>query len=105
MPLIDITDANFDAETDKYPIVIFDFWAPWCGPCKSFAPIFEAAAAAHPEILFAKVNTDDEKELAKQFQIMSIPTLVAAKDGEIVKAQVGVMHPPQLDALIKQLKN
>lgn len=104
MPLIELTNANFDQEIDLHALAIFDFWAPWCAPCKAFAPIFEAAAARHPEILFARINTEDEPTLAKQFEVQSIPTLIGAKDGTIVSVKLGAIPPAALEAMIDQLR-
>lgn len=101
---MDLTEENFDQQIEAYDKAILDFWAPWCAPCKAFAPVFERAAEAHPEILFAKINTDEQENLAKQFEIKSIPTLIAAKDGEIVKAKLGSMTPQELDKIIASLK-
>ena len=103
MPLLNLTNSNFDEAVDSHAIVIFDFWAPWCQPCKGFAPVFEAAAAKYPDILFAKVNTDDEPELARQFEVRSIPTIVSAKNGEIVHAKIGTQTPDKLEAMIEEL--
>lgn len=104
MPLIELTNENFDDQVDRYPIMILDFWASWCAPCKAFAPIFEAAALKYPDICFAKVNTDLEPTLAKQFEVRSIPTLLAAKNGEIVKVQVGALTPDKFEKLIQELR-
>jgi thioredoxin len=104
MPLIDLNNTNFDDEIERYPVTIIDFWAPWCQPCKAFAPIFESAAERHPDILFARINCDDEPTLAQQFEVRSIPTLLAAKDGTIVKAQMGGMLPDAFENMIKDLK-
>lgn len=104
MPLIDLTNENFESEIERCPIAILDFWASWCAPCKAFAPIFQAAAEKYPEILFARIDTEAEPLLAKQFEIRSIPTLLAAKDGTIVKVQVGAMPPQKLESWIQELR-
>ncbi len=105
MPLLDLTTENFDDETDKYPLIFLDFWAAWCQPCKAFAPVFEAAAKEHPEILFGKIDCDAQKVLAKQFEVLSIPTMIAVKDGTIVEARVGAVTPPVFAQLIAKVKN
>lgn len=104
MPLMDLNNENFDNEIERYPVTIIDFWAPWCAPCKAFAPIYEAAAAQYPDILFARVNTEDEPTLAKQFEVQSIPTLLTAKDGTIVHCQVGAVMPDKLEKMIQELR-
>jgi len=104
MPLIDLNNENFDTEIERYPVTIIDFWAPWCAPCKAFSPIYEAAAAKYPEILFARVNTEDEPTIAKQFEVQSIPTLLTAKDGTIVHCQVGAVRPDKLEKMIEELR-
>ncbi len=103
MPVKELTHSNFDSETDRPGIVLIDFWAEWCAPCKSFAPVFSAAAEKHPDIFFAKINTEAEPTLAKQFEVQSIPTLLAVKDGEIVAVRIGALPPPKLEALIQEL--
>lgn len=103
MPLLDLTEENFDQEIDRHKYAIIDFWAEWCAPCKGFAPTFAAAAEKHPEILFGKINTDAQENLAKQFEIRSIPTLITAKDGEIVHARPGSLSPEAFAKLIKEL--
>ena len=104
MPLIDLTNENFDDMIDAHKIAILDFWAPWCAPCKGFAPVFEAAALEHPDILFAKVDTESEPVLAKQFEIQSIPTLLGSVDGTIAEVRMGALSPVKLEALIQKLR-
>src|SRR5262245_6029387 len=103
MPLKELTHDNFDVETERSGIILIDFWAEWCAPCKAFAPIFAAAAEKYPDILFATINTETEPTLAKQFEVQSIPTLLAVKDGEIVAVRIGALPPPKLEALIREL--
>jgi thioredoxin 1 len=105
MPIQELTHQNFEAETDRPGIILIDFWASWCAPCKAFAPIYEAAAEKYPEILFAKIDTEAEPILAQQFEIQSIPTLLGVKDGEITAVRIGALLPPQLEALIRELRN
>ena len=86
----DVTSQSFEETITTNDIVIVDFWAPWCGPCRSFAPTYEKVSENHPDIVFAKVNTEEEQELASHFQIRSIPTLMIFKNGEVVDKIVGV---------------
>ncbi len=104
MPLIDLTNENFDTEIERCPLMILDFWAPWCAPCKAFRPVFDAAAERHPDILFARVNTEEEPVLAKQFEILSIPTLLASKDGTVVQVQLGTLTADKFEKLIGKLR-
>jgi thioredoxin len=100
----EVTFENFESIVDSHPIVILDFWAAWCQPCKVFAPIFEALAETYPNIYFGKVNTEVAKELAEAFQIRSIPTIIAFKNGDLVFEQSGILPPDQFEKLIDHLK-
>jgi len=102
MDVKELTNENFDSETERSGLILIDFWAEWCAPCKAFAPVFEAAAQKYPDIFFAKVNTEAEPILAQQFEVRSIPTLLVVKDGEIVAARVGALSPAKLEALIRE---
>jgi thioredoxin 1 len=101
---VELTAASFDKTVDENSIVLIDFWAPWCGPCKNFAPVFEAASARHPDAVFAKVNTDDEQQLSAAFEIRSIPTLAIFRDQICVFAQPGAMPGPMLEGVIQKVK-
>jgi len=96
--------ADFEEIVDGNDIVLLDFWAGWCGPCKIFSPIYEQAAAAYPEVYFGKVDTEAEQELSQAFQVRSIPTLMAFKKSELVFEQSGIIPPPALHALIEKLR-
>jgi thioredoxin 1 len=101
---VELTAASFEQTVNESPILLIDFWAPWCGPCKNFAPVFEAASARHPDAVFAKVNTDDEQELSAMFEIRSIPTLAIFRDQICVFAQPGAMPAPMLEEVIQKVK-
>jgi len=103
MPVKELTNQNFDIETERPGIVLLDFWAAWCAPCRAFAPVFAAAAEKYPDILFAKIDTEAEPILAQQFEVRSIPTLLGVKDGEIAVVRVGALSPSQLDSVIREL--
>ncbi|MHB8915179.1 MAG: thioredoxin [Thiobacillus sp.] len=104
MPAIDLSKDSFESTVLGNNIVIVDFWAPWCGPCRGFAPIYEAAADKYPDIVFAKVNTEVEQELAASFQIRSIPTLMVFRENVILYSEAGSLPAHALDALIEQVK-
>ena len=98
-----LNESNFKQTVDN-GIVLVDFWAPWCGPCRVFGPIFEKASEAHPDVVFGKVNTEDEPRLAGSFGIQAIPTLMAFRDGILVFEQAGALPATALQKLIEQIK-
>ena len=102
--IIEATKENFSQVIENNDFVLVDFWAPWCGPCRSFAPIFEAASEANQDVTFVKVNTEDQQELAGAFQIRSIPTLMAFRERIIVFSQPGMLPESALNELISGVK-
>ena len=101
---VEIQEQTFQAAVEKPGILILDFWAAWCGPCRAFAPIFEEAASKNPDIVFGKVDTEAQQGLAAAFQIRSIPTLMIFRDGILLFAQPGMLPKEALEELIGKVK-
>lgn len=104
MAYVELTEKNFSETIENNDIVIIDFWAEWCGPCKAFGPIFEKVAKEYSDITFAKVNTETEQGLAGHFQIRSIPTLIILKEKVVVFNQAGALPEEAFADIIKQVK-
>ena len=104
MAVVELTKENFEEVITSNATVIVDFWAPWCGPCRGFAPVFERVAEANPDVVFAKVNTDDEQEIAQHFQIRSIPTLMVFREQIIVFSQPGALPQNALEQIVAKSK-
>ncbi|MCX4853495.1 thioredoxin [Streptomyces canus] len=104
MPTVELTKDNFEETVTGSEIVLIDFWAAWCGPCRMFGPVYEKAAARHPDIVFGKVDTEAQPELAGAFQISSIPTLMAVRDRTVLYSQPGALPPQALEELIGKIR-
>ena len=105
MPIVELSRDNFESTINGNDFVVIDFWAPWCGPCRGFAPVFEAASEKHGDVVFAKVNTDEEQEIAAHFQIRSIPTLMVFREQIIVFSQPGALPQGAFEQVVSRAKS
>ena len=104
MATVELTKDNFEQTVNGHPMVIVDFWAPWCGPCRGFAPVFEKASEAHPDVVFGKINSDEQQELAAAFNIRSIPTLMVFREKVLLFQQAGALPGQALEQVLTQAK-
>ena len=104
MATIEVTKDNIEETISKNEMVILDFWAEWCGPCKSFAPVFETASQKYPDVVFGKINTEEQQERAAQFQIRSIPNVMLFREQVMLFTQPGAMPATGIDSVIAQAK-
>ncbi|MCB1790010.1 MAG: thioredoxin [Gammaproteobacteria bacterium] len=102
MAVVELTKDNFEEVVTNNEFVIVDFWAPWCGPCRSFAPTYDKVSGDHPDVVFAKVNTEEEQEIAAHFQIRSIPTLMIFRDKIIIFSEAGALPESAFRELVKK---
>ncbi|MCW2848775.1 MAG: trxC 1 [Marmoricola sp.] len=104
MATIELTGENFESSVEENDVLLVDFWASWCGPCRQFAPTYEAASEANPDLTFGSVNTEEQHALAGAAQVTSIPTLMVFREGILVFSQPGALPPPALDQLITAVR-
>src|SRR3954468_12320517 len=105
MPTMEITKENFNDTINTNDIVLVDWWAEWCGPCRSFAPVYEEASGKHPDIIFGKIDTEAQPELSAMARITSIPTIMAFRDGVLIFSQAGALPPASLEDLIGKVRD